>query len=347
MAPENKKPLPADGPLTVGSAAALPGQTAFGTIFIGTFADGSSLDIPVAVVRGAAPGPVLYVQAACHGIEVNGIEVIRRLMTGGALAGMRGALIAVPVANLVAFNHRMRQTFWDLEDMNRVFPGSAGGGMSQRMAHALYRSAVSKADYLIDLHTGGPGMVTHVRLAMEGKSADLARVFGTEVLVREPLDADFRQMRYDGKLRLVAERKGIVGITPELGAHSSFQEDNIAVGLRGVLNVIRFVGMLDGEMDLPPRQVVVSYSSKTQVKATAGGVLRTEMLPGMSVRAGQELGRTYDIRKAFAEVETFVAPVDGIVMSYNDNPVVHFGDRIASIGVIVEDGPVAVPARWS
>lgn len=343
MSSEKTKPAP--DLMQVGSAQAGPAQTAFGNIFVGTFADGSALEIPVVLVRGRQPGPTLYVQAASHGIEVNGVDVVRRLITEADLASLRGALIAVPVANLVAFNHRMRQTFWDLEDMNRVFPGSASGGMSQRMADALFRSAVSQADYLVDLHTGGPGMVTHVRLAMEGQSAALARVFGTEVLVKEPLDSDFRQMRYDGKLRLVAERQGIVGITPELGAHSRFQEENIEIGLRGVINVMKFVGMLDGQLELPERQTVVSYSTKTQVKASAGGLLRHTLRPGGTVQKGQVLGDTYDPRRAFATVETFRAPADGILVSYNDNPVVHFGDRIASIGVVEEQGPVRVPER--
>lgn len=325
-----------DDALRVGGIVAHPGMRADGKLRVGTFADGSALDIPVIVVNGRRPGKVLYVQAACHGVELNGIEVIRRVLDLVDPARLRGALIAVPVANVVAFTHRIRQTHFDLEDMNRVWPGKEDGGMSQRMAHVLFSSAVLKADYLIDLHTGSGTMVTHIRLAPEGEAATLARIFGTELLVKEPLDQSFKEKRFDGKLRVVAERHGIPGITPELGAHSRLQEESIAIGVRGVTNVMKHLAMIDGEPDLPALQTVVSYSSTTQVKANHGGLFVSAVKPGQRVQAGETIGSTYDVA-SFRQVELFQSPIAGMIVSYSENPVVHFGDSVAMIGRVEEE----------
>lgn len=316
--------------IRVGNLVANPGQTVKGRLEVGRFADSSMLTIPVMVVNGTGEGPTLYIQAACHGVELNGIEVLRRLVATISPSQLRGALIVVPVANVVAFTHRTRQTHWDLEDMNRVWPGKPNGNMSQRMAHVLYQAGVAQADYLIDLHTGSGTMVTHIRMATEGESGILAQVFGTELLVKEAMDEGFKERRYDGKLRIVADQAGIPGITPELGGHSRLQEEIVQVGLRGVRNVMKHLAMIDGQLELPPEQTVVSYDSNSILRATLGGLFVAAVTPGQRVQAGQEIGRLYDVA-TFDTLEVYRAPYDGLVMLYTEDPVRHFGDSIATI----------------
>jgi predicted deacylase len=312
-----------------------PGGRGRGALKVGAWADGSALEIPFHVVRGVREGPVLYVQAACHGAEVNGVEVIRRLLGVVRPERLAGTLVAVPVANVVAFVHHQRRTPFDHEDMNRVFPGKADGGISQRMAHALFEGLIARATCVVDLHTGGGAMVTHCRLALAGESGVLARVFGTELLVREPLDDDFMARRFDGKLRLAAERRGIASITPELGAHGRLQEDSVATGLRGMLNVMKHTGMLEGRPDLPPRQLVVSYSSGTQLVVESGGFFVSDVVPGQFVKEGDSLGTVFGIA-TMEPVQSFAAPADAVVVSYSESPVVNLGDRVFMLGKVEE-----------
>lgn len=318
-----------------GGVRVAPGERGRGALQVGTFADGSPLQIPFHIMRGSADGPTIYVQAACHGVEVNGVEVVRRLLSVVKPGDLKGNLIVVPVANVLAFVHRNRRTPFDNEDMNRVFPGKPDGNVSQRMAHALFTELVGRANYVVDLHTGSGTMVTHCRLAVEGDSNTLAHVFGTELLVREPLDEHFKAQRFDGKLRLAAESKGIVAITPELGAHGRLQEENVAIGLRGVLNVLKHAGLLDGRPELPARQLVVSYSRGTQLSADRGGFFVSAVTPGQPVKAGQRLGAIYSIA-SMEPLQEFVAPLDAVVVSYSESPVINFGERVFMLGKVEE-----------
>lgn len=309
------------------------GEKLRGRLLAGRLADGSPIDIPVIVAHGREAGPVLYVQAACHGIEVNGIEVIRRLDQEIEPERLTGTILMVPVANVLGFNYRVRQTVFDLEDLNRVWPGKKTGRISERIAHLLFSEMVSRADYLLDLHTGSSTMVTHVRYFGEDPTCSaLARVFGTRVVVDEPLDVNARALRFDGKLRNVALREGVCGITPELGGHSKFDQQAIRVGFAGVRNILIHLGMLRGTIELPPEQTVLKLDTQP-LTANWGGLFLSQVEPGERVRQGQTLGVIYN-PQTFDILEEVLAPQEGMVLSFNENPVVHTGERLASLGLI-------------
>ncbi len=324
--------------ITVGGVTARKGEIVHGVLPVGNFADGTPLEVPFIIINGAGEGPTVYVEAACHGSEINGLEVIRRLVTEEVRPqGLRGAFVIVPVANVVAFTHRQGHTPFDNENMNRVWPGKPDGRMSERIAHVIWENAIKDADYVIDLHTGNSTLVTHVvYMGGEKVSRDLARAFGVEVMIQEEKDTDWQKARFSGKLRNCADASGIPAICPELGGNSKFEPHRIEQGLRGVLNVAKHLGMLPGNPVLPTRQAVVAQGHLTQVKANAGGAALFAVTGGDRVKQGDLLCRIYSIRD-FAVVEEVRSPIDGMVIMVAENPVLHTGDMAAMMGEVVEE----------
>ncbi|MBF6591820.1 MAG: succinylglutamate desuccinylase/aspartoacylase family protein [Ktedonobacterales bacterium] len=309
-----------------------PGTRAAGLIERGSYADGTPVQAAVHVLVGAAPGPVLYMQAAVHGNEVNGVEVIRRVVTSLDPAGLRGALIAVPVASGPSFVRHRRRNPFDEEDSNRVWPGKAGGMASQQIAHALYTQAIRYADTIIDLHTANSTTLPHVVYGRgDAASRALAVAFGLGVLLEEDITADLRAARFTGKLRNVAGARGIPSITPELGGSDRLEEAHIHLGERGVSNVLHHLGMVAGAVE-PPATLPLTLrgSHLDKVRAHHGGIWIEEAHAGERVRAGQSLGYVYAIRD-FECVERHTAPYDGFILGTTDMPVVNIGDPLATI----------------
>lgn len=315
-----------------------PGQTRYGVLPVGNFADGTPLEIPFIVMRGVEDGPVLYVEAACHGSEINGLEVIRRVVTQEiSPERLRGTFIFVPVTNVVAFNHRVGYTHYDLENMNRVWPGKQSGGMSERMAYTIWENCVKHADYVIDLHTGNSTLVPHtVFMAGKQESKELAKVFGIEVLVQEEVDPLWKEKRYAGKLRNTADQAGKPAICPELGGNSRFEEENIQKGTRGVLNVAKWLKMIPGEPVLASRYTIVQQAHLTQVKASRGGAVLMKVSSGQKVKQGDLLAQIYSPRD-FSILEEVYSPMDGMVIMMADNPIVHTGELVVMMGKVLEE----------
>ena len=298
----------------------------------GSTADGTALQSAVHVIVGAQEGPVLYVQAAIHGDEVNGVEVLRRLVTELEPNTLHGVLIAIPIANGPGFIQHRRRNFFDEEDMNRVWPGKESGSISQQIAFHLYQQAIRHADYVVDLHTASSNTLLHVVYGQgDEKSRKLAEVFGLEVLLEEAIDDDLRRSRFTGKLRNVLTERGVPAITPELGGVNSLEEEHIVLGVRGMTNVMKHLGMLDGEVAPPEQtQITLHGSHLDEVWAQQGGIWIAQVKAGEQVQRGQLLGYIYSAR-TFEIVEEATAPYDGYVLGLTDIPVINTGDALVNI----------------
>lgn len=305
---------------------------ALGFIEHGTTADGTPLQSAVHVLVGAQEGPVLYVQAAIHGDEVNGVEVLRRLIAALDPSSLRGVLIVVPIANGPGFFQHRRRNFFDEEDMNRVWPGKESGSISQQVAFHLYQQAIRHADYVIDLHTASSNTLLHVVYGQgDQKSRKLAEVFGLEILLEEAIDDDLRRSRFTGKLRNVLTENGVPAITPELGGVNCLEEEHIALGVRGVTNVMKHLGMLDGAVIPSDRpQTTLRGSHLDEVWARQGGIWIPQVKAGEQVQQGQRLGYIYSVR-TFEIVEWATAPYNGYILGLTDIPVVNTGDALVNI----------------
>lgn len=290
---------------------------------LGTLYTNAPVTLPVHVVHGRRPGPVLFVSAALHGDEINGIEVIRRVLELPALKQMAGTLLAVPVVNVLGFLQRTRY-LPDRRDLNRSFPGSASGSLAARMAHRFITEVVDRADAGIDLHTGAiqrPNL-PQIRADLSNeRTATLAKAFGAPLLLDSaPASGTLREYT-------TAQHKPV--LLYEAGEALRFDEVAIRLGVRGVMNVLREMRMLRAHARRAlPVQPVVAHSS-SWVRAPVSGVLRAQTDLGRAVAEGERIGWIGD---PVGGVDTPVlAHSDGIVIGRVSLPLCYEGDALFHI----------------
>ncbi|MFP9190573.1 succinylglutamate desuccinylase/aspartoacylase family protein [Natrialbaceae archaeon A-CW1-1] len=286
-------------------------------------------------------GPTLYVQAAQHGREINGVETVRRLHEHLLEAELRGRIVVVPVANPITFDRVSYTSPAALDDvnpnMNRVWPGNEDGTIHERMAARLWDTA-SGADAIIDLHTGSPEMFPHV-VVTEGDEAsmELARAFGTDLLLVESAHDDAEEewvkRNFDGKLRVTAHEAGIPCITPELANHTQILEDAVELGVRGLLNVLRSLGILSADPE-PNGTPTLARNHLGRVRATESGLFRPdpELHVGERVTKGTFLGSVFD-PLTFEEKQRVTADRDGVLYVLTQEATVRAGDTLANVAL--------------
>jgi predicted deacylase len=278
--------------------------------------------MPVHVVCGRRDGPVLFVSAAIHGDELNGVEVVRRLLKRKALNSMRGTLLAVPIVNVHGFLNQSRY-LPDRRDLNRSFPGSAKGSIAARMAHTFVNEIVAKADVGIDLHTGAINRsnLPQLRANLDDKATlDLARAFGVPVIV----NANLR----DGSLRQCAAELGKPMLIYEAGEALRFDELCIRAGLLGTIRAMRHIGMLPPVKTSRTVEPVMAATTRW-VRAPSSGIVSQKAGLGSRVVENQTLAV---VGNPLGDDESRVsAPFDGIVIGRSNLPLAHEGDALFNI----------------
>jgi predicted deacylase len=282
------------------------------------------VEMPVEVIRGRRPGPRLFITAAVHGDELNGIEIIRRLGAMAVLKRIRGTLILVPVVNVFGVLNHSRY-LPDRRDLNRSFPGSERGSLAARLANLVTTEIIAGSTHGIDLHTGAlhRSNLPQIRGAMEVEEIrTMAQAFGVPAI----LDSHPRE----GSLRASAMEAGIPTVVYEAGEALQFDEMSIRVGVTGIVNVMRSIGMLAARSgtSTPRRRPVVARSS-TWIRASGGGILRSALQLGALVEPGDLLGTISD---PLGDTEfTVVSGEKGVVVGISSLPLVNEGDALFHI----------------
>lgn len=312
-----------NGSIQIGNIAVAPGERRIINLPVARLYTHADLSMPVEVVNGRRDGPRLFVSAAIHGDELNGVEIIRRLLRHASLKRLHGSLIAVPVVNVHGLLHRSRY-LPDRRDLNRSFPGNERGSLAARIAHLFMREIVANATHGIDLHTGAVHRdnLPQVRANLnDQETRSLAEAFGTPVLI----NADLR----DGSLREAAAEAGIPMLLYEAGEALRFDEVAIRVGLRGVLNVMRSLDMLPKVKRKEPRVMPVISQGTTWIRAAESGILWSRLRLGARVSKGDVIGR---IAAPLMNTEHVVeAPADGILIGRTHLPLVYEGEALFHI----------------
>jgi predicted deacylase len=264
-------------PFVIGDRSVPPGQRELVELPLPRLYTHTPMTMPVHVVHGRRDGPRLFVSAAIHGDELNGVEIIRRLLGYKRLENLRGTLVAVPIVNAYGVLNHSRY-LPDRRDLNRSFPGSDTGSMAARLAHVFMSEIVARCSHGIDLHTGAihRDNLPQVRANLDDDETNrLAHLFGVPVL----LDSSLR----DGSLREAAAEHGVPMLLYEAGEALRLDEVSVRAGVRGVINVMRAIGMLPAlKKQKPPPEPFVARSS-LWLRAPESGLFRTLVPLGAKV----------------------------------------------------------------
>jgi predicted deacylase len=309
--------------LEINGTRILPGDNLTVELPLPEFYTHMPLTMPVHVVRGKKEGPTLFVSAAIHGDEINGIEIIRRLLILPALKRLRGSLIAIPIVNVYGVIQHSRY-LPDRRDLNRSFPGSERGSLAARLAHLFMDEIVSKCSHGIDLHTGARhrANLPQIRANLDHQETHrLAHAFSVPVL----LNSNLR----DGSLRQAADELGIPMLLYETGEALRFDEVGIRAGLNGITNVMRELGMLPASKRHKKAVEPFVARSSGWVRAPASGVIRTHVALGAHIKRNEVLGIVSD---PFGGGEREItAPYSGIIIGRSIIPLVLEGEAIFHI----------------
>jgi predicted deacylase len=282
------------------------------------------IEIPIHVIRGRQDGPRLFISAAIHGDEINGVEIIRRLLKHTSIKKLRGTLVAVPVVNVHGMINHSRY-LPDRRDLNRSFPGSERGPLASRLAFLFMKEVVDKCTHGIDIHTGAihRANLPQIRANLDDEETTrLARAFSVPVLLNSTMR--------DGSLREAAAEKGIPMLLYEAGEALRFDEVSIRAGVRGIINVMRELAMLppSKRTKANPKEPMIARSS-SWVRAPSSGIFRPVVALGARVDKEGLLGVIED---PFGEVEQPVhAKHAGIVIGRVNLPLINEGDALFHI----------------
>ncbi|MEW6982369.1 succinylglutamate desuccinylase/aspartoacylase family protein [Colwelliaceae bacterium 6471] len=320
-------------PINIAGIDILPGQTRQIELPVARLYTDTEISMPIHIQRGRSKGPTLFISAAIHGDELNGIEIIRRLITSKALKGLKGTLIAVPVVNVYGVLSQSRY-MPDRRDLNRSFPGSEKSSLAGRVANLFLKQIVEKCDFGIDLHTGAihRSNLPQIRANLEDEQTlELANAFGVPVV----LNANIR----DGSLRQAASEKGTRVLLYEAGEALRFDEFSIQAGVKGVLNVMSKLGMLRPKKSkkVPTEPFIAKNSA--WLRASASGFIKDKKQLGDLVNRGDilaEIGNPFGV-----VIANIVAKYAGIIIGKQNIPLVQEGEAMFHIAYFEDHEEVA------
>jgi predicted deacylase len=304
-------------------------------------ADGTRISLPALFVNGAAAGPRLYLGAAIHGDEVNGVAIVARVLAQLDPARLAGSIVAVLVQNPLAFqaDHRLALSHYLKSPLDQApadpwtcFPGNPDGSLAEKIAHILF-GLIRTCDAAIDCHTPTRGgryvpitILPHPGMGDASQRAEaLGMAFGSGYLVKTDKGMYVR----DGILCVEATRAGVPAFTFEIGEGGRLEPDMVEIGARCVRNALQHLKMLPGDPVRPARTVRIREF--VGMRAARGGLLTTEVALGAPVRRGDVLARIHSVYGD--ELESFASPVDGVYVRSTTLSTVAAGERVVTVGV--------------
>lgn len=320
--PRRRRPRPS---FAIGSVKVRSGSRREVSLPISRLVTGAEVSLPVHVLHGREDGPTIWIDAAIHGDEVVGIEIIRRVMARLDARTIRGTVIAVPIVNVLGVMQGDRY-LPDRRDLNRSFPGSARGSLAGRIAHLMMTEVIAKCDVGIDLHTGADRRTNlpQIRCDLQDeRTRELAEAFGAPVIYHARLR--------DGSLRYAARERGARVLLYEAGEAWRFDEWAIVPGVNGVLRVLAALGMIDdADVSSSPAHASDICWRSGWVRSRRTGIIHMDVSLGQHVKAGERLGELYNsFGKRLAIVK---ADRTGVVIGRAEAPLVNRGDALVHIG---------------
>lgn len=317
------------------------GQAVSGLVKLGELSNWASIEMPVMIVNGIEDGPILWLNGAIHGDELNGPMAIRDVMPKLDPQKLKGAVIATPVSNPYAWQARQKNTPQDELDMDMQFPGSEKGALSQRLAFHLFEKIKQYATHLIDFHSLGTPYdakpytvfkrVPNDAVNAAAQAERMARVFGGSVHCCVDLNLNLSELpgNVAGFLDVQCLKHGIPAFMTELGSGGHIQQDMVEYGIRGIWAVLHDLGMWE---EAPPPLIDPKTKTLTKRKfiyADRGGLVVDHAPSGTIVKKGEVICNIIDM---FTVVQSVIAEEDTYIIASRKNPPVDSGDRVAFVG---------------
>ena len=329
------RPVVAQQAFSVGTVTAAPGSIAVGSLDVRARSGDSGTTIPVSVINGTAPGPVLALIAGTHGMEYVPIVALQRLRTAIDPKQLKGTVIMVHVANMPSFLGRtIYYSPIDGKNLNRVYPGKADGTISERIADAITREVIARATHVVDLHCGDGNeslrpysyWITTGDPAVAQAGRAMALAFGLDHIVvdnERPLDPAASVYTSN-----TAITRGKPALTTETGGMAVVDDASIELVHRGIAGLMKHLGMrADGPA---PVSAPVFFQRSEVLRAGATGIFYAEVERGRTVTKGSRLGRITDFHGK--TIEEVLAPFDGHVLYVVGTPPIGKGEPVAMIG---------------
>jgi uncharacterized protein len=327
--------------MKIGHLECKPGERVFGYLTADETRGRIPVQIPVNILRGVEDGPTLLVDAALHGEENIGTVAIGQLLRTIDPKDIKGTLIAVPVVNTGGFEFGQREVPWDGKDLNRQGEGDPNGSTAQRLAHMYLNEVVYKADYWIDIHSGGPDAFVWYTIYEDTpdlgrevveKSKDLALAYG--------LSDAFCRTPWHGTLHEISVRRGIPTISPEMGGGADFMHNGqnmVDVGMQGIVNIMIMLGMINGKIKTEGPTVKI-WDAKHEITSGAHhGIFMRNKQWGESMKKGEVYGWMFHPYTG-EKLSDVLAPDDGVILNSGRVWPVVIRHRFATIlGDLVEE----------
>ncbi len=308
-------------PLVIFGESILPGESKTINVEIARLHTTTKLNIPVIIRRSKIEGPVVLFSAGIHGDEINGVEIVRQIISKKINRPKKGTIICIPVINMYGFVNKARE-FPDGRDLNRVFPGSKKGSLASRFAFHIVNDVLPIVDYAVDFHAGGASRFNAPQIRLSENNADLK-------ILADVFSAPFTlySKNISGSFRSISEKLKVKMLLFEGGKSLDINHDIANIGIDGVKRLLTHLGMLDvGHVVDPPEKPSIYIEKSVWLRAKCSGLLHDYDTIGKFVKKGTILAIITD---PFGKFERKVkAPHDGYIINANHSPIVYEGDAI-------------------
>ena len=282
------------------------------------------IELPIIIERSKKPGPTVLFTAGIHGDEVNGIEIVRQLISKKINKPKIGTIICFPIVNIFGFLQKVRE-FPDGRDLNRAFPGSKNGSLASRIAYKLMKEIIPKVDYCLDFHTGGSSRfnVPHTRIEKDDPSLKiLAEAFNAPfILHSKNIKKSFRS---------ASKKKGVPLLLFEGGKSNSIDSVVSNTGVNGSKRVLHHLGMLNGKFKVSsPAKTSIHITQSKWIRAHVSGMFKTTVKVGTIVNQGETIGQITD---PYGKTNYWIKSTNtGYIINVNEAPLIYQGDALFHI----------------
>ena len=316
--------------ITIFKETVLPGESKTINMEIATLHTMTKLKIPIIVERSKYSGPTILLSAGLHGDEINGVEIVRQIITKNINKPKKGTIICIPVINVFGFVNQARE-FPDKRDLNRVFPGSKKGSLASRFAFYLLKEIMPHIDYAIDFHAGGASRFNAPQIRIVPKNSELKKLAD---IFQAPFGLYSKNIA--GSFRNSCDKLGVKMLLFEGGKSVNINEEVTQEGIEGTKRVLDHLGMLNSKKEVTyPEKPTIYITKSNWIRAKYSGMFHGYTSIGNYVVKGQLLATISD---PYGKIEfTVKAPNSGYIINVNDAPIVYQGDAIYHISTQISD----------